>query len=111
MTEIQTRLLAEAARRCCSRTSYGPTAGAPTMPVLVNLFGTVERVGLGHGPRAAVSCARSARRWPSCASPSRRAAGGRAGDAAAGCDRDGDAAEDGEKAPCQEIVLPATTST
>ena len=53
---------------------------------------------LGHGPRAATSCARSARRWPSCASPSRRAAGARRSTCCRWCKTvHGDEAEDGRQ--------------
>jgi len=47
MTEIQTRLLAEGGPAVLFENPRGPD-GAPTgMPVLVNLFGTVERVAWG----------------------------------------------------------------
>ena len=108
MTEIQTRLLAERGRRCCSR------SGRPRRQALRDAgAGQPVRHGragrLGHGPRAATSCARSARRWPSCAA---RAA------AAAGAKRMemlplvktvlAMRPKTSAYAPCQEVVLTAT---
>jgi 4-hydroxy-3-polyprenylbenzoate decarboxylase len=46
MTEIQTRLLAEGGPAVLFETVVGPS-GRSEMPVLVNLFGTVERVAWG----------------------------------------------------------------
>jgi len=46
MTEIQTRLLAEGGPAVLFENVVGP-AGKYSMPVLVNLFGTVERVAWG----------------------------------------------------------------
>src|ERR1700692_3528317 len=46
MTEIQTRLLAEGGPAVLFENVVGPD-GKYTMPVLVNLFGTVERVAWG----------------------------------------------------------------
>jgi 4-hydroxy-3-polyprenylbenzoate decarboxylase len=47
MTEIQTRLLAEGGPAVLFETVVKPGGGAYGMPVLVNLFGTVERVAWG----------------------------------------------------------------
>src|SRR6202795_3873523 len=47
MTEIQTRLLAEGGPAVIFETVVGPEGRRYDMPVLVNLFGTVERVALG----------------------------------------------------------------
>src|SRR6266536_1042477 len=47
MTEIQTRLLAEAGPAVLFENVVRPEGGALPMPVLVNLFGTVERVAGG----------------------------------------------------------------
>ena len=47
MTEIQTRLLAEGGPAVLFENVVAPTAAHTTMPVLVNLFGTVERVAWG----------------------------------------------------------------
>ena len=76
ITEIQTRLLAEQAPRCCSRMSAARTARRYPIAVLANLFGTVERVAWGM-EREPHQLRESARRWPSCASRSRRAGGAR----------------------------------
>jgi len=46
MTEIQTRLLAEEGPAVLFENVVNPTS---KMPVLVNLFGTVERVAMGMG--------------------------------------------------------------
>src|SRR4029077_6409772 len=53
MTEIQTRLLAEGGPAVLFGTVVGEAPGAIAMPVLVNLFGTVERVawGMDREPR------------------------------------------------------------
>ena len=47
MTEIQTRLLAEGGPAVLFENVVGPDGKRHDMPVLVNLFGTVERVALG----------------------------------------------------------------
>src|SRR5213082_2088528 len=47
MTEIQTRLLAESGPAVLFENVVRDAAAAMTMPVLVNLFGTVERVAWG----------------------------------------------------------------
>jgi len=47
MTEIQTRLLAEGGPAVLFEHVIGPDGGRHPMPVLVNLFGTVERVAWG----------------------------------------------------------------
>ena len=47
MTEIQTRLLAEGGPAVVFENVTGPDGKALEMPVLVNLFGTVERVARG----------------------------------------------------------------
>ena len=47
MTEIQTRLLAEGGPAVIFENVVGPDGRRYGMPVLVNLFGTVERVALG----------------------------------------------------------------
>src|SRR5437762_10507481 len=47
MTEIQTRLLAESGPAALFENVARETGGHYAMPVLVNLFGTVERVAWG----------------------------------------------------------------
>ncbi len=47
MTEIQTRLLAEGGPAVLFENVVGPDGAGRQMPVLVNLFGTVERVAWG----------------------------------------------------------------
>src|SRR5215470_9432953 len=47
MTEIQTRLLAEGGPAVLFENVVGPEGQRYGMPMLVNLFGTVERVALG----------------------------------------------------------------
>ncbi len=47
MTEIQTRLLAEGGPAALFENVVGSGGGSYSMPVLVNLFGTVERVAWG----------------------------------------------------------------
>src|SRR5271170_6989011 len=47
MTEIQTRLLAESGPAVLFENVTRETGGSYSMPVLVNLFGTVERVAWG----------------------------------------------------------------
>jgi 4-hydroxy-3-polyprenylbenzoate decarboxylase len=47
MTEIQTRLLAESGPAALFENVIRETGGSHSMPVLVNLFGTVERVAWG----------------------------------------------------------------
>ena len=49
MTEIQTRLLAEGGPAVLFENPVGADGTPSPMPVLVNLFGTVERVALGMG--------------------------------------------------------------
>ena len=49
MTEIQTRLLAEGGPAVLFENPVGADGTRSPMPVLVNLFGTVERVALGMG--------------------------------------------------------------
>lgn len=49
MTEIQTRLLAEGGPAVLFESVVGPDGAPFDMPVLVNLFGTVERVAWGMG--------------------------------------------------------------
>ncbi len=49
MTEIQTRLLAERGPAVLFENPLGPNGKNFDVPVLVNLFGTVERVALGMG--------------------------------------------------------------
>ena len=49
MTEIQTRLLAEGGPAVLFESVVGPQGRAFDMPVLVNVFGTVERVALAMG--------------------------------------------------------------
>ncbi|HJP20593.1 MAG: UbiD family decarboxylase [Alphaproteobacteria bacterium] len=49
MTEIQTRLLAEGGPAVLFENAVGPGGEPCEMPVLVNLFGTVERVAWGMG--------------------------------------------------------------
>jgi 4-hydroxy-3-polyprenylbenzoate decarboxylase len=51
MTEIQTRLLAEGGPAVLFENARNPDGSATEMPVLVNLFGTVERVALGMDRR------------------------------------------------------------
>ncbi|MEX0814390.1 MAG: UbiD family decarboxylase [Dongiaceae bacterium] len=51
MTEIQTRLLAEGGPAVLFENVIGPDGHRYDMPVLVNLFGTVERVALGMDRR------------------------------------------------------------
>ena len=63
MTEIQTRLLAEGGPAVLFEQVARERGGSYGMPVLVNLFGTVERVAWGWtGSRA--GCAKSARHSP-----------------------------------------------
>src|SRR5260370_20338788 len=50
MTEIQTRLLAEGGPAALFENVARAAGGTYAMPVLVNLFGTVERVALGMDP-------------------------------------------------------------
>jgi len=76
MTEIQTRLLADGGPAVLFENVVGVDGRAFGMPVLVNLFGTVERVAWGWGASRA-NCGRWASSSPSCVSPSRRAAGAR----------------------------------
>jgi 4-hydroxy-3-polyprenylbenzoate decarboxylase len=52
MTEIQTRLLAEGGPAALFEKVTRTGGGSYDMPVLVNLFGTVERVALGMGREA-----------------------------------------------------------
>jgi 3-polyprenyl-4-hydroxybenzoate decarboxylase len=54
MTEIQTRLLAEGGPAALFENVVRPGGGSYAMPVLVNLFGTVERVawGMDREPQA-----------------------------------------------------------
>jgi 4-hydroxy-3-polyprenylbenzoate decarboxylase len=47
MTEIQTRVIAEGGPALLFENPVGPDGKPCSMPVLVNLFGTVERVALG----------------------------------------------------------------
>ena len=47
MTEIQTRLLAEGGPAVLFENVVGADGKRSPMPVLVNLFGTVERVAMG----------------------------------------------------------------
>jgi 4-hydroxy-3-polyprenylbenzoate decarboxylase len=49
MTEIQTRLLAEGGPAVLFENVTSGDGGKASMPVLVNLFGTVDRVALGMG--------------------------------------------------------------
>ena len=49
MTEIQTRLLAESGPAVLFENVVDPDGGRHDIPVLVNLFGTVERVAWGMG--------------------------------------------------------------
>lgn len=49
MTEIQTRLLAEGGPAVLFENPVNPDGSPAEMPVLVNLFGTVERVAKGMG--------------------------------------------------------------
>ena len=50
MTEIQTRVLAESGPAILFENVVGADGQRSPIPVLVNLFGTVERVAWGHGP-------------------------------------------------------------
>ena len=77
MTEIQTRLLAEKGPAVLFENVVRADGTRSDMPVLVNLFGTVERVAWGMDREPARAARASARPWPSCASPSRPAAGAR----------------------------------
>ncbi|MBT5038344.1 MAG: UbiD family decarboxylase [Rhodospirillaceae bacterium] len=52
MTEIQTRLLAEGGPAVLFENVVGSGGKAFNMPMLVNLFGTVERVAMGMGQSA-----------------------------------------------------------
>ena len=52
MTEIQTRLLAEGGPAVLFENVVANDGKASTMPMLVNLFGTVERVAMGMGQSA-----------------------------------------------------------
>ncbi len=52
MTEIQTRLLAEGGPAVLFENVVGGDGKAFNMPMLVNLFGTVERVAMGMGQSA-----------------------------------------------------------
>jgi 4-hydroxy-3-polyprenylbenzoate decarboxylase len=52
MTEIQTRLLAETGPAVLFERPFGPGGRVYDMPVLVNLFGTLERVAWGMGREA-----------------------------------------------------------
>jgi 4-hydroxy-3-polyprenylbenzoate decarboxylase len=74
MTEIHTRLLAQQGPAVLFENVVKPDGSRYEMPVLINLFGTVERVAWGMDR---TNCAASARRWRSCASRSRRAASAR----------------------------------
>ena len=65
MTEIQTRLLAEGGPAVLFENVVRPDGARYEMPVLVNLFGTVERVAWGMDREPQRNCARSARRWRS----------------------------------------------
>ncbi|MCG8505510.1 MAG: UbiD family decarboxylase, partial [Sphingomonadales bacterium] len=49
LTEIQTRVLAEGGPALLFENVVKEDGGPSAMPVLVNLFGTVERVALGMG--------------------------------------------------------------
>ena len=87
MTEIQTRLLAEGGPAVLFENVVGRPRGSSPMPVLVNLFGTVERVawgmdreparaardrrdtGLSEAARAARRLARGARHAAAAAAP------------------------------------------
>src|SRR5207248_1582871 len=57
MTEIQTRLLAESGPAALFENVARETGGHYAMPVLVNLFGTVERVAWGMDPAPLIT-------WP-----------------------------------------------
>ncbi len=65
MTEIQTRLLAEGGPAVLFENVVRADGRRYDMPVLVNLFGTVKRVAWGMDRGARISCAKSARPWPS----------------------------------------------
>ena len=67
MTEIADRTL----RRGGPALLFENPRGYST-PVLVNLFGTEQRVALGMGGKIFPRCARSANCWPTCASPMRQ---------------------------------------
>ena len=103
MTEIQTRLIAEEGRRCCSRMSWA-RPDALRHAGLVNLFGTVERVawGMNREPDALREVGET---WPSCASRSRRAAGARRSRCCRCSTRWRDEARAVGDGPVQEVVL------
>ena len=66
ITEIHTRLLAEGGPAVLfEHVAARGWRALSRMPVLTNLFGTVERVALAMDRDAATSCARWARRSPS----------------------------------------------
>ena len=90
MTEIQTRLLAEGGPAALFENVTREAGGNYAMPVLVNLFGTVERVawGMDREPRPAGD--RRDIRLSEAAGAARRLARG-AGDAAAAAHGHGDA--------------------
>ena len=92
MTEIQTRLLAEGGPAALFENVVRTGGGSYAMPVLVNLFGTVERVawGMDREPQRPARDRRDAR-LPEAAGAARRLARG-ARHAAAAADGDGDAA-------------------
>ena len=97
MTEIQTRLLAEGGPAVLFENVTRETGGSYAMPVLVNLFGTVERVawGMDREPQQLARDRRDAR-LSEAAGTARRLARG-AGDAAAAAHRDGDAPAHGRR--------------
>ena len=76
MTEIQTRLLAEGGPAVLFENVVGPDGQRYDMPVLVNLFGTVERVAWGMD-REPDQLREVGETLAFLSSPSRRAAGAR----------------------------------
>ena len=91
MTEIQTRLLAEGGPAALFENVTREDGGSYAMPVLVNLFGTVERVawGMDREPHELARDRRDARLSEAAGAARRLARGAR--DAAAAAHRDGDA--------------------
>ncbi len=94
MTEIQTRLLAEQGPAVIFENPVSRRTGRKyAMPVLVNLFGTVERVAWGMD-REPKDLREVGETLAFLRSRSRPAASARPGDAAPAEDRHGDEAED-----------------
>ncbi len=106
ITEIHTRLLAEAGPAALFEQVLRPSGGTYSMPVLVNLFGTVERVawGMDREPHQLREVGETLAFLKQPEPPG----GWREALEMLPLlqDRDGDEAEDASaSAPCQEIVL------